>query len=124
MIVDTSYVLDLIDGDDDAFRKGEELVEAGTPLRVPSMTITELFVGYGATGDEEEARMVENVLRGYPVIDLDETLARKAGWIVGEAGVDLGDGVIGATAKVRGEPVLTRNVEDFERIDGVSVETY
>ena len=34
-----------------------------------------------------------------------------------------GDVIIGATADVVGEPVLTRNVEDFERL-GVPVETY
>jgi len=34
-----------------------------------------------------------------------------------------GDMIIGMTAEVVGEPVLTRNVDDFERL-GVDVETY
>jgi predicted nucleic acid-binding protein len=34
-----------------------------------------------------------------------------------------GDVIVGATADVLEEPVLTRNVDDFERL-GVDVETY
>jgi predicted nucleic acid-binding protein len=124
MIVDTTYVLDLIRGDADAFRKGQELAAADTPLKIPTMTMMELFVGYGATGDEEEARRVENALLGHPIIDMDQVIARRAGWIGGRTGLDPGDSIIGATAAVHGEPVLTRNVDDFEQIEGVAVETY
>jgi predicted nucleic acid-binding protein len=124
MIVDTSYVLDLLDGDEDAFQKGRELTDARTPLLIPAMTIVELFIGYGATEDEEEARTVENVLLGHPVIEIDEVIARRAGWVAGQTGIDLGDAVIGATAVARDEPVLTRNVKDFEKIDGIEIEAY
>jgi predicted nucleic acid-binding protein len=76
MIVDTSYILDLLDGDREVFETGQELVAGPTPLKIPTMTIVELFVGYGATANQPD------------------------------------------------EPVLTRNVEDFERIDGVEITTY
>lgn len=124
MIVDSSYLIHLIRGNTDAFRKGEELTAADVPLKIPTMTIMELFVGYGATENEEEARAAENVLLSYPIIDMDEVIARRAGWIGGQTDVGPGDAVIGATAAVLGEPVLTHNVEDFEKIDGVTVETY
>ena len=53
---------------------------------------------------------------------------RKAGRLSGELqndGSPVGDGdvIIGATAAVVEEPVLTRNVDDFEHLD-VEVETY
>ena len=54
---------------------------------------------------------------------------RKAGRIAGELtneGTPVGDGdvIIGATSLVVDEPVLTRNTDEFERMDGVDVETY
>ncbi|WP_433632983.1 PIN domain-containing protein [Halomicrococcus sp. NG-SE-24] len=124
MIVDTSYILDLLDGDQSAFEKGQQLTEANISLKVPTMTIVELFVGYGATENEEEARHVENAILGHPILPLDETIAQKAGWIAGQTGLDYGDASIGATAVHFDEPVLTANVADFEQIDGVSIETY
>lgn len=124
MILDTSYVLDLLDGDRDAFERGQELVAGPSPLRVPTMVIVELFVGYGATGDEEEARQIENALQGHPMVELDGLIARRAGSIAGRTGLDFGDAVVAGTAIQLEEPVLTRNVQDFERIDNVAVKTY
>lgn len=54
---------------------------------------------------------------------------RRAGRLAGELandGTPVGDGgvIIGATALAVDEPVLTRNVEDFEQLGDVSVETY
>lgn len=87
------------------------------------MTIAELFVGISATGDDE-ARQIENVLMGHQVIDMDERIARKAGWIMGQTGLAPGDAIIGATAVLRDEPVLTADVDDFGRIDDVTIESY
>ena len=64
MIIDTSYVLDLLTEDQAAFEKGIELMDANTPLRVLAMTLVELFIGYGATGDDEDAQQAENAIMG------------------------------------------------------------
>lgn len=124
MIVDTSYILDLLEADQAAFEKGQQLTAENTPLKVPTMTIVELFVGYGATENEDEARRVENAILGHPILPLDEHIARKAGWIAGQTGLDYGDAAIGATAIHFDEPVLTANVKDFEKIDDIILETY
>jgi len=59
----------------------------------------------------------------------DETVMRKAGNISGTLRargeeIDREDCVIGATALLNDEPVVTRNRAHFERIDGLDVETY
>lgn len=57
-------------------------------------------------------------------------IARKAGRIAGtltatgRALNDPGDEIIGATGIVHDEPVLTANVEHFERIPDLTVEAY
>lgn len=130
MILDTSFLIDLFDGRRGAFEKGIELSEAQTVQRVPSPVVVEL--AYGAEfGDEEERRNVQNALRMYPVVEQDETIARRAGRLLaradqeagGESGIDKVDPMVAAVADLRDEPVLTANIEDFDAL-GVDVETY
>lgn len=135
MILDTTFFLDLKRRDEGAFRKGKRLFETGEPQRVPAQVLFELYYGVGATQSDEELRKVQNVLMGYPAVETDEQIARQAGRMLGrverdasrtgeKVSTDEGDAYVAATAHVLDEPVLTRNVGDFEVFEGVEVETY
>jgi len=130
VILDTSFLIDLFDGQQDAFEKGLELSETQTVQRVPTPVVMEL--SYGAEfGSEEERRNVQNALRMYPVVEQDETIAHRAGQLLaradqkaaGESGIDKVDPMVAAVSDVYDEPVLTANIEHFGRL-GVQVETY
>jgi len=130
VILDTSFLIDLFDGRQDAFEKGLELSESNTVQRVPTPVVVEL--AYGAQfGGEEERRSVQNALRMYPVVDQDESMAHRAGQLLaradqnagGESGIDNVDPMVAAVSDIYEEPVLTANVEDFDAL-GVTVETY
>lgn len=125
MIVDTDFAISILDGDTEAWEASQKLRDEGVPLKFPTMTIAELYVGVEVLG-EDEAREVENALQNRTVVEMDAAIAREAGRAMSYTsdGVDTGDCVIGATAAVLEEPVLTRNVSDFEEIDGVVVERY
>ena len=130
MILDTSFLIDLFDGRDDAFEKGLALSESRTVQRVPSPVVMELSYG-AAFGDEGELRNVRNALRMYPVVEQDETIAHRAGQLLagadqqadGESGVDKVDPMIAAVADIYDEPVLTANIEHFDALD-VDAEAY
>lgn len=130
MILDTSFLIDLFDGQRSAFEKGLELSEAKTIQRVPSPVIMELSYGV-SFGNEEERRSVQNALRMYPIVEQNEAIAHRAGQLLaradqkagGDSGIDKVDPMIGAVSDVYDEPVLTANVEDFGLL-GVAVETY
>lgn len=130
MILDTSYLVDLFAGDQDAFEVGIGLSEDGVVQRVPSPVVMEL--AYGASfGGEDEQRKVQNALRMYPIVEQDDTIARRAGVLLaaadstagGESGIDKVDPMVAAVADIHDEPVLTANVRDFEAL-GVKTETY
>lgn len=129
MLLDTSFLIDLMDGEEDAVRKARELEADLVQQRIASMTLFELYYGIArAARSADEREKVETVLTSKPIHPADAAVMRKAGRISGELqneGTPIGDGdaIIGATAAVVDEPVLTRNVEDFERLD-VDVETY
>lgn len=129
MLLDTTFLIDLMRGDDGAVEKATELEEDLVQQRLSSMTLFELFYGVERSNQPTtERKQVEAVLGSKPIHPSNTAVMRKAGRLAGRLaneGTPVGDGdvIIAATADVRDEPVLTRNVEDFERLD-VEVETY
>jgi predicted nucleic acid-binding protein len=133
MILDSSYVFDLIGGDPSAHRMGEELTDTSTIQWLPVPVLAEVYYGVTYASGETERREVQNALLGYPRVEIDEEIARTASSLlasadqesggVGNSGVETNDAYIGAIADVIDEPVLTANPGDFERL-GVPVETY
>lgn len=128
-MLDTSFLIDLMNGDEDAIAKARELEANLIQQRLSSMTLFELYYGIERSNQSKGKReKVENVLSSKPVHPADTAVMRKAGRLSGKLvnegnTVDDGDVIIGVTADVVDEPVLTRNVDDFDRL-GVDVETY
>jgi hypothetical protein len=129
VLLDTAFLIDLMNGDEGAVEKARELETNLVQQRLSAMTLFEVY--YGAARSKQSAaerEKIENVLASKPVHPADTAVMRKAGRLSGELmndgnAVADGDVIIGATADVLEEPVLTRNVDDFERL-GVDVETY
>lgn len=117
-------------GDEDAVAKARDLEENLVQQRLSSMTLFELYYGVArSTQLADERQTVEDVLASKPVHPADAAVMRKAGRLSGELmndGNAVGDGdvILGATAAILDEPVLTRNVKDFERFDDIQVEQY
>jgi tRNA(fMet)-specific endonuclease VapC len=130
MILDTTFLHDLMYGDTDAVETAKRIEAMGRPRRLSVMSVYELYYGVDYTDQpDEERQKVEGVIGSLPVVPADEVVMRRAGRIDGaleREGTKTGqsDLIIGATALVHDEPVLTRNLTDFERIPGVEVETY
>lgn len=134
MIVDTSFILDVVDDVEAAVAKERELEAEGVSLVIPAMTVLELYVGVGKVAEtREERRTVEAVLGTYPLVEMTPSIARRAGRLLGERlsdtdegegpGIGKGDAAIAATALERDEPILAAD-SHFDGIDGVTVETY
>jgi len=128
MIADTDFLIDLMKRDAGARQKLRELESGGIPVKIPAMAVLELYIGVGAEMTDDEERKVRAVLQPHPFVPMTDEISRLAGRRIGEGDTsklkkNKGDAAIGATGDVEGEPVLTRNVDDFEAL-GVDVETY
>lgn len=131
MILDTTFLLDLKDGDRDAFMKAVTLYENSVVQRIALPSVWELQYGAEYTQSEEELRKVRNLLVMYPLVELTEETARLGAELLatadraagGDSGIDTEDALIAAVGTHSNEPVLTRNETDFTRL-GVDVETY
>lgn len=130
MILDTTFVIDVLDGDPDALATLDGIESRRVQQKVSSMTVFELNQGVvRADKPEDERQEVISVLESKPVVAANERIMAEAGRVHGRLqneGRPIGqsDCIVGTTGLVRDEPVLTRNVDHFERIDGLDVETY
>lgn len=130
MILDTSFVIDLMRGERKAVEKLEEFERSGEAIYLTAPTIYELFLGIALSrASDSEKRRVEEVLREQVVLPLDEEAARAAGELQGElmregVPIDPLDALIAGIAVVRGERVATRNVKHFSRVRGVETVGY
>jgi hypothetical protein len=119
VLLDTTFLIDLMRGDTDAVEKATELEANLVQQRLSSMTLFKLYYGVARSNQSDEERnRVETVLSSKPVYPADTAVMRKAGRLSGELANDGntvadGDVIIGATADVVDEPVLTRNTTDF-----------
>lgn len=131
MILDSSYLFDLLAEDPDAFAKGVDLVDRGEVQWLPVPVVAEAYYGVATVQSDTTESDLRNRLLGYPRVDIDEGIARVAGQLLaeaddgsdGESGVGANDAYIAAVAEVLDDRVLTDDVTDFERL-GVETETY
>jgi len=130
MILDTSFIIDVMNSDEAALEAVDEIEAAGVVQHIPAMTLQELYIGVGMSKmPAAERQQIERIVDARPIVPTTEEIARHAGRIDGELRaegrpIDVGDATIGATALVNAEPVITGNPDHFERISGVDVVTY
>lgn len=130
MIEDTSFVIDLLDGDDGAIDRLEALEGERRPEKVSSITVLELHEGIARSDTPaDERRKVLEVLDSKTVVPADEDVMGHAGELSEELAVrgepiDREDCIIAATALQEDEPVVSRTVDHFERVPNVDVLQY
>ncbi len=130
MIVDTTFVIDLMRNEEKAVAKLHQLINKREPLLVTALTIFELFSGLSrSTKPSEERNKIMKVLKGQLILHLDNDSAEKAGEIDGtliKEGNMIGpvDSMIAGIALVKKDVVLTRNIKDFSKVKGLDTETY
>ena len=130
MIVDTSFVIDLMKNNKDAIAAYKKLQIIGEPLLVTSFTVFELFTGITRSKrPAEEKNKVINILKGQIIIPFENEAAEKAGEIDGTLAkdgyiIEGTDVMIAGICLVKNEKILTRDIKDFSKIKGLKIETY
>ena len=129
MILDTTFLIDVLRGREDVTKRVEDLDARGSPF-VSSVTVMELWEGiHLADATEAERAAVEELLTEIDEFPFDRECAMVAGRLSADlmtAGdpIDESDVMIAATGLVHDQSVVTRNVDHFERISGLSVVSY
>ena len=130
MIQDTSFLIDILNGDENAETVLELVERENRPEKIASITSLELYEGVERSQKPDaEKQKVLRVLDSKHVVPADHGIMKHAGELSGrliENGeqIDREDCIIAATAIQENEPVLTRNNSHFERIPNLDLETY
>lgn len=128
MILDSTFINDLVRRQPVAVETLEELISAGTPVGISSLTVFEVGIGLRGEAQRHQERY-NGVVDELEVVPFATATARRATSIqhdLKDRGEQIGevDVLIAATAVERGEDVLTRNVDEFVRVNDLDVETY
>jgi hypothetical protein len=118
--LDTNTIIYYQQGDSRVSVILEDLFSSNRPIYVSAVTEAELFRFSNLTQDE--ASRIDAFLRSVSVIPVDSRIARLSGAVGRKYAVKLAGSIIAATALFTGSAVLTRNVRDFRRIEGLRVE--
>ncbi|MFB6208637.1 MAG: PIN domain-containing protein [Candidatus Nanohaloarchaea archaeon] len=132
MIVDTSFIIDLMDDKEEAIKKLTEIEKRDVTISVTPVTAFELRYGALQYHDTESEKTKINQT-------LDELSTRRLplGWSQGNQAAEImhklekqGDKIefedvtIASLAKDTDQKILTGNPEHFQKINGVEVESY
>lgn len=129
MILDTSAVIDILRGDDSISEWEAQLDENGSAA-VSSISVMELWEGvHRSNATERERERVETLLTGLTDVPFDRAAAMRAGKLSAEllgdrTPIEVEDRMIAAIAMENEQAVLTGNGDHFERIPGLTVESY
>lgn len=129
MILDTTFLIDVLNGDSDAAQRRIELDERGDAA-VSAVSVFELVEGaYLSNRTDDELAPILEFLSRLHVLPVDGEIALLAGELSAELigrseRVEAEDVLIGATAVKNDESILTRNVDHFDRLEDVTIETY
>lgn len=125
MLLDTTFLIDLLDQLDAADHRLDDLIEDNTPIVVSVLSVYETGIGLA---DHERERF-DSIIEQVTVVSLRDDDTRRALSIqrtLFDRGQRIGDidSMIAGTAAERNETILTRNVDEFERVEAITVETY
>lgn len=129
MILDTTFLIDVMKREERVADLVADVDATGTSA-VTTTSVMELWEGiHRADSTERERERVGELLTDLREVPFDRECAMKAGEInarlvSADEPVDIEDVMIGATALVHDDPVVTRNRGHFERIDELEVVTY
>jgi predicted nucleic acid-binding protein len=130
MLLDTNFLIDLIDGQPGAIKLAAELDRESDRPRLPAPALFELWRGAARTvRNEGERRRIEELLTAYETVGFDREDARSAGLLQAELarnGKGLGtvDVQLAGMALARAETLVTGDRTLAQVGHGVPIRAY
>jgi predicted nucleic acid-binding protein len=90
-------------------------------LRTDDTTISVITRAELFAGNAREEAAVDALLADCDEVEIDARIARRAGRVKRDTGLQIADALIAATALEHRLPLLTRNRRHFERVPGLTL---
>ncbi len=127
MILDTTFIIDLFRGNEDAIRRAIQLDDARETVFITSVSVFELWQGLDSKSAEKKKKL-EEFVEMFGMLDLNAESAKVGGLVQSELVskgemIDPEDSMIAGIAIKHNHSILTRD-RDYSRIKGLKLETY
>jgi len=134
-LADTTFLIDLVNGDDGALNLALELDAHGEKVGLSTISVQEYLRGVYYLYHENKEKLREKLTQAYEdisafhIIPYTIEIASKAAEIevsLTKKGtlISLPDILIAATAIINNLTLLTRNTRDFKKITGLTIRKY
>lgn len=127
MCLDTSFIVDIIRGRTGALQELKRLENEGSPITTTAITACELFEGAcGSRQSEREVSKVKAIMQRIELLEFTLDVCERYGMLASKLKStdrtigDL-DILIASAALAYNEPLLTANVEHFNRVPNLVV---
>ena len=130
MILETSFLIDLMKGRPDAVALAQALDRSGESTYLAAPALFELWVGVGrAVRRREETEGVESLIASFDVMAMTDADAREAGLLqarLARKGRTMGtvDIMLAGMSKARGQPLVTGDRNFGAVADEITIRTY
>jgi len=127
---DTDFLVALLRNKSEAVRKAEEYDSLNAEISTTSMNAFEIYLGAFRSKDAaRNVKQADELLNSISTLALTLESSRRSSEILSEllrtgTPIDLRDAIIAGIALVSGYTLVTKNIEHFRRITGLSIETW
>ena len=125
--LDTDVIVGFLRNSADAVSKITELNEKGETLTVSPIAACEIYKGAFRSTKENSLEYVESVLDGLTILEINRAASRLYGKYkekMKKSPIGDFDLLIACTALAYNEKIITRNVREFEKVEGLKVEKW
>ncbi|MHA2370284.1 MAG: PIN domain-containing protein [Candidatus Hodarchaeales archaeon] len=129
--LDSDFLVALLREYPDAIQKAEDLEKESHSLATTAMNALELYVGIMGVDGVSSARVerTEELIESLEILPLGQQAARRSAGIMNsleKLGQPIGvkDTIVAGIALENRVPVMTRNIDHFERVTGLTILTW
>jgi len=117
--LDTNALIYYIAGDPSAKSLFFRLFGNNSGIIVPTIVVVEFFSFPRLTKQDDD--LFSDLLPNFELFPLDFTTAKHAARLRKQYRISLADGVVAATALATNSQLITRNLRDFKKVEGLRV---
>lgn len=120
-VIDSDIIIDFLRHQEKAKHFIEKIINTDNTIYISALTEAEVLSGKDCNDDEKKGK-TEDLLASFELLEVTQSLARKAAELRRKYDVPLHDAIIAATALELAVPIYSRNSKDFKRIKELKLE--
>lgn len=121
ILIDTSVLIDYLRSNQKATSDFYRILKSGHTCYISMITHTELYAGKSIWTHKKAREELDTIMKFLEVVVCEEKISMLAGKIRATSNIFIPDAVVAATALYYDLPIATKNLKDFEKVEGLKL---